>query len=191
MPFISEYNYHRLNGSSLEDSESISIMSYPELTTQDEKIETTFSKVIDSIKSIRRLKILANMESQNIDKVILKFDDKISTDTEKIIKQFVPKMTKVKNIEFSEAKIENSIVDIGNKLSSYLEIKDVDLSPLINKLEKQAEKTNKEIEKISNLLNNENFVKNASNEVVQKNQSLLDDAKKKINNINQQLKEIS
>ncbi len=187
MPFISEYNFHRLSGTSLEDGDSISVMAYPDNERQDEEIENTFSTIMEAIKSIRRLKILANMESQKIDNVFLQFKDKVD---EKLVMQFAPKMAKVLNITFVNEKLENAIVDIGENVVSYLQTKDIDLTPLLNKLNKQKEKTDKEIDKLSNLLNNENFVKNATEEVVEKNNTLLKEAKEKMSNIENQLKDI-
>jgi valyl-tRNA synthetase len=188
MPFISEYNYHRLSGSSLENGDSVCVMAYPANEKQDKKIEKTFNTIIEAIKSIRRLKVLANMESQKIDTVFLQFKDKID---ESLVKQFVPKMVKVLNVNFTDKKLDNAIVDIGESVVSYLQTKDIDLTPLVNKLNKQKEKTQKEVDKLSNLLNNENFVKNATKEVVEKNNLLLKEATEKMQNIINQLSDIS
>lgn len=187
MPFISEYNYHRLSGSTLQNDTSICVMAYPDSQEQDEEIEKTFNTINEAIKSIRRLKILANLESQKIDTVFLQFDKEID---KSLIEQFVPKMAKVVNIEFVQAKPDNAIVDIGENVISYLQTKDIDLAPLISKLNKQKEKIEKEINKLSNLLNNENFVKNATKEVVDKNNTLLKEATEKMSNITNRLNEI-
>ncbi|MDD2838630.1 MAG: valine--tRNA ligase, partial [Sulfuricurvum sp.] len=67
MPFITEYLYHELSGTSLEKGNSIMIMAYPENTQTDEAIESEFSIIMDAIITIRRAKTLVDLGNQKID----------------------------------------------------------------------------------------------------------------------------
>ena len=61
MPFITEYLYHELSGTSLEDGSSIMIMSYP-TKTKKRKEEAKFEIIMDAIVSIRRAKVLVDWQ---------------------------------------------------------------------------------------------------------------------------------
>jgi valyl-tRNA synthetase len=63
----------------------------------------------------------------------------------------------------------------------------IDLTPIINRLKKQYEKLQKEIDKLSNMLNNERFVANAPKEVLEKNTKALSEAKEKQAKVQEQL----
>ena len=54
MPFISDYLYHKLSGTSLEEGESLMIMNFPKDVKKDEKIEEMFSIIEEAITAIRR-----------------------------------------------------------------------------------------------------------------------------------------
>jgi len=56
MPFITEYLYQKLNGTTLEENESIMVMNYPKAEFTDEDIEKKFELIIESIISLRRAK---------------------------------------------------------------------------------------------------------------------------------------
>ena len=67
----------------------------------------------------------------------------------------------------------------------------VDLAPIIERLNAQKLKLEKEIAKLSGMLNNERFVANAPKEVVEQNQKSLSDAKDKLAKIDEELKTLS
>ncbi len=72
MPFITEYLYHELSGTSLETGTSIMIMSYPETIQNDTKIERQFDVAMDAIVAIRRAKTLIDMANQRFPKLTSK-----------------------------------------------------------------------------------------------------------------------
>ncbi|MEA2091598.1 MAG: valine--tRNA ligase, partial [Campylobacterota bacterium] len=86
---------------------------------------------------------------------------------------------KVEVLEFTETKIENSVSDIANLCETFIPTDSIDLSSIIAKLTKQDEKLQKEIGKLNGMLNNERFVANAPEDVLEKNRSALADAKNK------------
>ena len=61
------------------------------------------------------------------------------------------------------------------------------MTPIINKLTKQKEKLEKEIQKLSGMLNNEKFVANAPEQVITENKKALEDAQSKIEKVSTEL----
>lgn len=186
MPFITEYLYHELSGTTLEDSNSIMVMNYPTKTKRREKEEKTFEIIMDAIVSIRRAKVLVDLANQKIEKAFVKIDD-ISEDDKVMMLPFIARLAKVEVVEFTETKIDNAVSDIADTCETFIPTDSIDLSSIISKLEKQDEKLQKEIDKLSGMLNNERFVANAPEDVLTKNREALADAKTKQEKVLEQL----
>jgi valyl-tRNA synthetase len=174
MPFVTEYLYHELSGTTLEDGDSIMIKSYPS-KTKKRKVEDKFNIIMDAIVSIRRAKVLVDLANQKIEKAYVKLDSASDEDKE-MMKPFIEKLAKVENLEFTDAKIENSVSDIADSCETFIPTDSIDLTSIINKLTKQNEKLDKEIGKLTGMLNNEKFVSNAPADVLEKNKEALADA---------------
>ena len=185
MPFVTEYLYHELSGTSLEDSDSIMIMSYP-TKTKKRKEEKTFEIIMDAIISIRRAKVLVDLANQKIDKAFVKIDN-ITQAQQEMMLPFITKLAKVKVVEFIDVKIENSVSDISNQCETFIPTDSIDLTSIISKLTKQNEKLQKEMDKLNSMLSNERFVANAPADVLEKNRLLLEDAKIKYSKVTDQL----
>ena len=65
------------------------------------------------------------------------------------------------------------------------------MSPIISKLTKQQEKTQKEVDKLNGMLSNERFVANAPEAVITQNKQALEEASNKLVKIQNELKTIS
>jgi len=174
MPFITEYLYHELSGTSLEDSDSIMIKKYP-FKVKQRKEEAKFEIIMDAIVSIRRAKVLVDLANQKIEKAFVKIDG-ISDKDKEMMLPFITRLAKVEVLEFTDAKIENSVSDIADLCETFIPTDSIDLSSIISKLTKQDEKLQKEIGKLNGMLNNERFVANAPEDVLEKNRTLLADA---------------
>ncbi len=185
MPFITEHLYHELSGTSLEEGKSIMLMEYPEDVHVNEQIEQKFSLIMESIISIRRAKATIELGNQKIQSAFVKVDEDLSE-----FKAFICKLAKVEKVEFVSKKQSNCIGDVSDNLEVYIPLSGVDLEPIKARLKAQSEKLNKEIAKLSSMLGNKNFVKNAPKEVVEQNQKGLDEAKAKLEKVEQELKAI-
>ena len=64
---------------------------------------------------------------------------------------------------------------------------DIDMGAIISKLTKQKEKLDKEIGKLSGMLNNERFVANAPAQVITENRQALQEAQEKMDKVNAEL----
>ena len=177
MPFITEHLYHELSGTSLEDGDSIMLMKFPSKIKQ-RKEEKTFEIIMDAIVSIRRAKVLVDLANQKIDKAFVKIDG-LSDKEKEMMLPFITKLAKATTVEFTETKIENSVSDISDFCETFIPTDSIDLTSIISKLEKQDEKLQKEIGKLNGMLNNERFVANAPEDVLEKNRTLLADAEAK------------
>jgi valyl-tRNA synthetase len=186
MPFITEYLYHELSGTSLENSSSIMVAKYPFKTKKREKDEAKFELIMDAIISIRRAKVLVDLANQKIERAFVKIDG-ISEDEKEMMKPFISRLAKVEFVEFTDVKIENAVSDISALCETFIPTESIDLAPIISRLSKQDEKLQKEIDKLYGMLNNERFVANAPEDVLAKNRELLADAEDKQNKVKDQL----
>ncbi len=186
MPFISEYLYHRLSSSTLEDASSIMVMEYPKFDESrvDSKIEEDFKLAIEAVVSIRRCKVTIERANQKIPKASLKFNKEVDSS---LMKPFIEKLAKVDEVEFVDAKPQNSVVDVSDNLESFISTDDVDLEAIITKLKRQEQKIEKEIEKLDKMLSNEKFVANAPETVVAQNRKALEEAKEKLAKVKREL----
>ncbi|MCW9025797.1 MAG: class I tRNA ligase family protein, partial [Thiovulaceae bacterium] len=186
MPFITEYLHHELSGTSLDSAESIMISPYPSKIKQ-RKEEKKFEIIMDAIVSIRRAKVLVDLANQKIDKAYVKVDN-ISDADKEMMTPFIMKLAKVeKELIFTDVKIEDAVSDIADKCETFIPTDSIDLTPIISKLDKQNEKLDKEIGKLSGMLNNEKFVANAPEDVLAKNREQLADAQSKKEKVQEQL----
>jgi valyl-tRNA synthetase len=186
MPFITEYLYHELSGTTLEEGNSIMVMAYPENTETDDTIEAEFAIIMDAIVTIRRAKTLVDLGNQKIDLAYLK-----CSGDQAMMSPFITRLAKVETLHFTESKIDNAISDIGESVEVYLPTDAIDLSPIIDRLTKQREKLQKEVDKLRGMLSNERFVANAPEAVITENRNGLADAEDKIGKINAQLSSLS
>jgi len=184
MPFISEHLYHKLSGTELESGNSVMVMNFPKEVTQDADAEATFAIIEEAITAIRRAKVIIDMGNSKIAKAYVKLGTPINTD---VAKPFIQKLAKVEEIEFVDAKVENSVTDVSDNLEVYIPTEEIDLSAIIGKLEKQKEKLEKEIAKLSGMLNNEKFVANAPEHVITENKKALEDAESKMQKVQSEL----
>jgi valyl-tRNA synthetase len=186
MPFITEYLYHELSGTTLEASDSIMIKEFPHKTKKREKDEARFEKIMDAIVSIRRAKVLVDLANQKIQKAYVKIDG-IDAEEIALMTPFIARLAKVEELEFTQTKIENSVSDISELCETFIPTESIDLAPIINRLTKQSEKLDKEIAKLSGMLNNEKFVANAPADVLATNREALADAQEKQKKVQEQL----
>jgi len=184
MPFISDYLYHKLSATTIEDSKSLMVMSFPKDIARDKEAENMFSIIEESITALRRAKVVIDMGNSKIDKAYIKVNTNIDID---IAKPFIEKLGKVLSIEFVAAKVADSITDVSDNLEVYLPRGEIDMQPIITRLTRQKEKLDKEIIKLNGMINNEHFLANAPEAVIAENKKALEDAKIKIKKVNTEL----
>ncbi|WP_345970850.1 valine--tRNA ligase [Sulfurimonas sp. HSL1-6] len=186
MPFMTEYLYHELSGTSLETGDSIMISCYPEAGERDMQVEAMFDVIMDAIVTVRRAKTLIDMGNQKIEEAYVKTD----AETSEAMDAYICRLGKVEKVGFVTEKMENAVSDVGEKVEVFIPTGSIDLAPILDRLEKQNVKLEKEIAKLAGMLNNERFVANAPEEVVATNREALVDAQNKQRKILDQLESL-
>ena len=180
MPFITESLYHRLSGTELESSSSIMVAPYPEAGEIDTEIMNEFALAIEAIVSVRRCKTIIDKGNQRIEKAFVKIDQPVD---QTMLSAFIQRLAKVDEIHFVDVKPDNAVADVSDNLQSFISTDDIDMSDVIEKLGKQREKLQKEIDKLGGMLSNERFVANAPEAVITQNRAALADAETKMEKI--------
>jgi len=186
MPFMTEYLYHELSGTALETGDSIMISRYPEAGERDMQVEAMFDVIMDAIVTVRRAKTLIDMGNQKIEEAYVKTD----AVTSEAMDAYICRLGKVEKVGFVTEKLENAVSDVGEKVEVFIPTGSIDLAPIIDRLEKQNAKLEKEIAKLAGMLNNERFVANAPEDVVATNREALVDAQNKQRKILDQLESL-
>ena len=186
MPFISEYLFHELSGTKLEDgAQSIMVQSYPSNLSCDEAIERNFALIIEAIVSIRRAKAQIELGNAKIPLAYVKTNDDGANLGE--FANYIKTLAKCENVEFTREKQDGAIRDVSENLESFVPLTGVDTSVMTARLNSQKIKLEKEIQKLSNMLNNEKFIASAPANVVKANREALAVAQEKFNKIRDEL----
>ena len=188
MPFISEHLYHKLSGTTLEDGESVMVMNFPKDIAKDTEAEAMFAIIEEAITAIRRAKVIIDMGNSKIPKAYIKLNSNMNVE---VMKPFIEKLAKVETIEFVVAKVADAITDVSDNLEVYIPTGEIDMTPIISKLEKQKEKLEKEVAKLNGMLSNERFVANAPANVIEENRAGLATAQEKLEKVEAELKSLS
>ena len=183
MPFLSEYLYQELSGTKLQDARSIMVMRYPQPGERDERIEELFSLVIEAIVSIRRAKATIELGNARVAKAYVKSAVDLSAAAD-----YIKTLAKVDDVEFTQQNIANSARDVSERLETFVPLEGVDLSGVISRLNAQKAKLQKEIEKLSAMLDNEKFISSAPADVVAANREGLQSAQEKFAKVCDELK---
>jgi len=184
MPFISEYLFHELSGSNLENASSIMVEEYPQANERDLQIEKTFELVIEAIVAIRRAKATIEQGNSKIPKAFIKLNGNENL-TEAT--NYIALLAKCEQIEFCDDKIENAARDVSENLEAFVPLEGVDMSAVIMRLRSQKTKLEKEIAKLSSMLNNEKFVASAPQAVIEANREGLASAIQKLEKVDSEL----
>ncbi|PAF54486.1 valine--tRNA ligase [Helicobacter sp. 13S00482-2] len=188
MPFITEDLWHKLNASSLENSSSIMIASYPNEIIQDENTENEFKIIQDVIISIRRAKMTLDIGNKSIAKAYVQLNENKKIKNQDLFIKFITKLAKVEKVHIVGNKPEKTVSDVSECCKTYLSLEGIDISPILKRLEAQKEKLEKEISKLKAMLNNEKFLQNAPAEVLATNKANLKECEEKFSKVLDELK---
>ena len=178
MPFVTEEIYQNLP---FKDSKSIMISNYPQV--EKEYIFNAETKEVDKllefVTTFRNKKLENNagkdfeVETKSLDDLaikLLKLDDKIVTSSSKNTKILV-----------SANKIEAYICYDNN----------IDKTAVLNELMKKKETLESSIKRRTNLLNNENYIKKAPENIVTKERLDLEKETSMLNNVLKEINELN
>ena len=187
MPFLSEYLWHELSGTSLQNSDSIMIMPYPKATKQNGEIEAKFSLIIESIVAIRRAKATIDLGNSKIPLAYIKLNESINLENEL---EFIKLLAKCEDVKFVNEKVTDAVADVSQNLSVFVPLSGVDLSEILKRLNAQKTKLEKEILKLNGMFKNEKFIANAPAEVVKTNREGLENAKNQLSKVENEIRSL-
>lgn len=186
MPFISEELYHKLRGQELKDVQSIMIEEFPSDFERDLEVEAEFEMIKNATISLRRLKASIDLANKPIQKAYIQSFDKQTISPKAI--ESIQKLARVESIKiFDSTDTKNFVVDIGEGVKCYLPLDNIDLSPILVRLDSQKQKLTKERDKLESSLKNDRFLANAPKEVVAKLQSSLQEVLDKLRKIQSEI----
>ncbi|NPA10902.1 MAG: valine--tRNA ligase [Epsilonproteobacteria bacterium] len=180
MPYITEFLYQELSQNKDIKTNTIMLKTYP--TPKEVEKPADFDLIIEAIVSLRRIKALTSSAFKKA-YVLAKLPE--------MAKDYIKKLARVEEVEFIEKQIKNSIRDISDNLETMVSKAEIDIKPLIERLNKQKEKLQKEIEKLTKKLSNQNFIQKAPKDVVEKNQNELNANKEKLDKIEEELRKLN
>ena len=188
MPFITEELWHKLPNA---EGESISLQEYPEkkedeIYEEDKKKIERLKEIISTIRSLRSdLQIKPNQYIRASYKAGEEFSKKVIGE----FKNHILNLAKLESFEEVKERPENTVATFSRDTEIYIYTEgQVDVEKLIETYEKKKEKLTKELERVNKKLSNENFLKKAPIEVVEKERRIKEELENDLRKIEEILK---
>jgi len=184
MPFISEEIWHNIKPWLPQLEESVVIARFPEGNKEliDEGIETDMTLIQDTITVIRNLRKQVNLSPGKQVKVIIRTVSESQNTLLADNLNYFSKLANVTEIEagMAMAKPQGCMADVVMGMEVYLPLSGlIDIASEQNRLQKQLDKIEKELQKITGKLKNEKFIKSAPENIVKREQEKYDEVKTK------------
>ena len=160
------------------------ISKYPKSSQIDNNIIAEFELIIEAIISIRRAKATIDQGNAKIAKAFIKLNSNLDISS---YLSFIKLLAKCQDVEITKDIISNSARDVSENLESFVPLAGVDTTAIIARLNSQKTKLEKEIAKLENMLNNEKFIANAPQNVLETNRQGLAAAKDKLAKVTNEL----
>jgi len=191
MPFITEEIWQQIPRA----GETITLASWPEVLPefQDEMASNEMKRLVSIIKAVRNTRAEVDTPlSKQIELLIQTQDEGVKTELEKnkvYLEQFCnpSKLVLETSIDVPEKALSQVVT--GAELFFPLEGL-IDITKEIERLTKQQENLQKEIDRVQNKLANEGFVKKAPQEIVDSERQKEQDYKDKYTKVTERLKEL-
>ena len=186
MPFIAEEIWQGIKHFFPMEEETIVLAAFPvqDKNMINEKIDKDMKLIQESIVAIRNLRKQVNLSPGKEISVSIK----VATDDQiqllKDYQNYFTKLAKISEMEIAVdlQKSKSSIAAVVRNIEIYLPLEGlIDLDEEKEKLTKQFLKLEKELKIISGKLNNEKFITNAPEEIVQKEKEKFSEIETKVN----------
>ncbi|MEO2066216.1 MAG: valine--tRNA ligase [Desulfurobacteriaceae bacterium] len=176
MPFISEEIYQKLPN---KDSESIVIAPWPDKECcAFPEVAQLVETVKELIRGIRNVKAELSIPPSTEVEVFVKTEDEKLLETVAKMAPAIKQMARVSQIHKTDKAPSGSVSFFLPGVEVYVKVGQlIDVAKEIERIKKKLEKMAKEIEKLEKKLSNENFLKRAPKEVVEKNREELKELK--------------
>ena len=185
IPFVTEELWTLTNFRKMEKTELVNFNFKNDHKLKNSKGVEDIDYIIEFITDLRSIKAKLNISPGNfVDlsiKELPKKNQKIIYNNELIIK----KLGRIRNFNLEEVKSKIAkIILANNKISIYFG-DDIDLDHQITILNKKAEVLQNQIKKSENKLNNDNFIKKAPKNIINREKELLENDKNEYKNLSE------
>lgn len=186
MPFITEYIYKFIG-----KKESIVVEDYPEIKQSYEKEYENIENVIELISNIRNIRGEYNVAPSKSVEVFLNVSGedvkRIFSESENLIKR----IAKVSKIDFIENELEDAAVNITRDYKVFVPLGGlIDAEAEIKRLEKEEKNLEKDYKILSGKLNNENYLKKAPLDVIEKDKHKFEEIVIKLEEVKKSIKRL-
>lgn len=167
MPYITEELWQKLPGS----DGALIVADWPEVEEKmiDPEAENAYSRLMDTVRGIRNIKAEMNIPPSTRTDVYY-----LGTPLEKSYLYLIAHLSNSKAITLKDCKSRGSVSAWGDQSNLfYVVLGEIDVPSEINRLQTKLEKERKDLEKTEVKLSNEDFLKNAPEEVVLENRERL------------------
>ncbi len=168
MPFITEELWHRLPAS---EGESISLKDFPQKKQEEIFPEDTrrVERLRDIITTVRSLRSDLQIEPSKKLKAYFKTEGEFSKSVIKDFKTHILNLAKLSEFEEASSRPEGTVATFSGDVEIYLSVEgEIDINKLRESYTRKREKLLSELERVGRKLSNENFLKKAPPEVVEK-----------------------
>ena len=186
MPFITEYIYKFIG-----KKESIVVEDYPEIKQSYEKEYENIENVIELISNIRNIRGEYNVAPSKSVEVFLNVSGedvkRIFSESENLIKR----IAKVSKIDFIENELEDAAVNITRDYKVFVPLGGlIDAEAEIKRLKKEEKNLEKDYKILSGKLNNENYLKKAPLDVIEKDKHKFEEIVIKLEEVKKSIKRL-
>lgn len=189
MPFLTEEIYQKLPN---RDAESIVIASWPSIEYRFKKDEERVEIVKEIIRGIRNVKAELNISPSTPVEVFVRSNDDKLMETIGKMASSIRQLAKVSEIHSTSEAPSGCVSFFLPGIEVYVKVGElIDVESEISRIMKKLKSIEKDIKKLEKKLANENFLKKAPKEVVEKNRAELEELKEvfeKLSGTLQQLK---
>lgn len=195
MPFITEEIWHMVRDMNISAGKTITLQPYPELDEAmiDEELEKKMEAIQTVVGTIRSTRSEMNVPPSKKADIFIRVDD---PGLEKVISDhsdFIKYLGKIENFEIGKdiRKPQQSASAVIRGAEIYIPLAGlIDIETERKRLEKELEKAKKQLDKTTKKLGNMEFVKQAPQEIVEKEKNKKRDFEVIIDKLNKNLEQL-
>ncbi|MGB8658183.1 MAG: valine--tRNA ligase [Candidatus Zixiibacteriota bacterium] len=195
-PFVTEEIWHHLYGRGTDDNGS-SLLSAQWPVSQealiDEKLEDTLNRVQEVVTSIRNIRSEMGVPPVKKSDVLIRVDNQNLTAILEENRNHISNLGKVENLRIGTkiTKPEHAASAVIRDAEIFIPLEGlIDLEQERSKLEKEISRITQLLEKANKKLSNEDFLKNAPKDIIEKEKAKRDEYSKMVEKLNRNLEEI-
>jgi len=186
MPFVTEYIYKMT-----DKNANLLNMDFPGLDFAFDKENCEIETIISIISSVRNIRGEYNIPPKSMIKAYIKTDNEKIINAVKNNEKNIKKLSRLEELEFTDKEIEKSATNVSTGFIIYIPIEGiVDVAEEIARLQKDRKSVLKDYELYGKKLKNENYLKKAPREVIQKDTEKFEKSREILSKIDESIKRL-